>query len=134
MAKSRAVMALAVIVIVIVAVFAAYAGLTYPQNILTVPVSFTAGTDSTTVAFEQPALNNEFQVQVTVSNGAALWYAEITTQSYLAWRHTAIEGELQSYTSNWIQLPSGDYNFTFRVFGGGSLDATVTVASKGGFW
>jgi hypothetical protein len=134
MPKARAVIVLAVIVIIVVAIFAAYAGVTYPKTILTVSVSFTAGADSTTVAFDQPFLNDKFQVQVTAQNNAVLWRVQIMNESYLAWEHMAIEGELQSYMSGWIALPSGSYDFTFTTFGNESLDAVVTVASKGGFW
>lgn len=129
---SRTVAAAGIIIIVIV--FAVYAALTYPRPILTVPVSFTAGIDQKNAIFEQSRLDTTVQVQVSVQNGAALWRAQILNGSSVIWSHTASLGEQQSYSSGWIPLQSGQYNFAFEVIGGGSLDATVTLSSKGGFW
>ncbi len=134
MKTSRVVIALAVIIIVVVAIFATYAGLTYPRTMVTVPVSFTIGADSTTTGFDQPVFDDKVQVQVTVQNGAAIWRARILTGDQVVWEHAAAQGEQQSYNSGWISLPSGSYNFTFGTVGIGSLDAAVTVTSKGGFW
>ncbi len=134
MPKSKATMAVIVIVIIIVAGFALYAGLTYPRTTLTIPVSFSVGADAETVAFDQPFLDDKTQVQVTIENGAALWQAKITSQDQVVWEHTAGQGGQTSYDSGWIQLSSGSYNFTFTTVGIGSLDAVVTVTSKGGFW
>jgi hypothetical protein len=134
MATSRAVVASAAIVIIIVAAFAVYAGVTYPRTIVTVPVSFTRGTDVTNTQFDQPSLNNMVQVQVSVRSGVALWRARILGGDTVVWEHAAAQGEQQSYNSGWIALASGTYNFTFGIIGGNSLDATVTVSSKGGFW
>ena len=134
MALSKAVMAVIVILIVVVAGFAIYAGLTYPRTTLTIPVSFSIGADSNTEAFDQPFLADKIQVQVTVTNGAALWRAQITSQDQVVWEHAAGQIDQMSYTSEWIQLSSGSYNITFQTVGAGSLDATVTVTSKGGFW
>ena len=127
-------MALAAIVIIIVAAFAVYAGVTYPRTIVNIPVSFTLGVDSKTAAFDQPFLDDKVQVQVGVQNGAALWRAQILSGDQVIWEHSAAQGEQQSYNSGWIQLPSGSYNFTFGTIGIGSLEATATVTSKGGFW
>jgi len=132
MAKS--VIALAAIVIIIVAAFALYAGETYPRTTANTQVSFTIGADSKTTAFNQPFLDDKAQVQVTIQNGAALWRAQILSGDQVIWEHSAAQGEQQSYNSGWIILPSGNYNFTFGTIGIGSLDATVTVTSKGGFW
>jgi hypothetical protein len=134
MAKLKTVTAVAAIIIILVAAFALYAGATYPRTIVTVPVSFTIGVDATTGDFDQPILNDKVQVQVTVQNGAALWEARILRGDQLVWEHAAAQGEQQSYSSGWIQLPSGSYNFTFGTIGIGSLDATFAVESKGGFW
>ncbi len=134
MPKSKATVALAVIVVIIVAGFALYAGLTYPRTTLTIPVSFSVGAEDKTVAFDQPFLDDKTQVQVTIENGAALWQAKITSQDQVVWEHTAGQGGQTSYDSGWIQLSSGSYNFTFTTIGIGSLDAVVTVTSKGGFW
>lgn len=134
MVKSKSIMALAAIVIIIVAAFAIYAGVTYPRTTVNIPVSFTIGVDSKTAAFDQPFLDDKAQVQVGVQNGAALWRAQILSGDQVIWEHSAAQGEQQSYNSGWIQLPSGSYNFTFGTIGIGSLDARATVMSKGGLW
>ena len=131
MAKS--VMVLAAILIIIIAV-AIHAAITYPRTTATIPVSFTIGADSKTIAFDQPFLDDKAQVQVLVQNGAALWQAQILSGDQIIWEHSAAQGEQQSYSSGWIQLPSGNYNFTFGTIGIGALEATATVMSKGGFW
>jgi uncharacterized membrane protein len=133
-AKSKSITALAAIVIIIVAAFAIYSGVTYPRTTANIPVSFTIGADTQTAAFDQPFLDDKAQVQVTVQNGAALWRAQILSGDQVIWEHSAAQGEQQSYNSGWIQLPNGSYNFTFGIIGIGSLDATATVTSKGGFW
>ncbi len=134
MPKSKATIALVAIVIVIVAAFSVYAGETYPRTTANIPVSFTIGADSKTIAFDQPFLDDKVQVQVTVQNGAALWRAQILNGSQVIWEHSAAQGEQQSYSSGWLQLPNGNYNFTFGTIGVGSLDAAASVTSKGGFW
>jgi hypothetical protein len=134
MAKSKPVIALATIVIIIVAAFAIYAGATYPRTTVSTQVSFTIGAESKTIAFDQPFLDDKAQVQVTIQNGAALWRAQIRSGDQIIWEHAAAQGEQQSYNSGWIQLSSGNYKFTFGTIGVGSLDATATVMSKGGFW
>ena len=134
MVKSKSIMALAAIVIIIVAAFAIYAGVTYPRTTANIPVSFTIGVDSKTTAFDQTSLDDKVQVQVAVQNGAALWRAQIRSGGQVIWEHSAAQGEQQNYNSGWVQLPSGNYNFTFGTIGIGSLEATATVTSKGGFW
>ncbi len=134
MVKSKSIMALAAIVIIIVAAFAIYAGVTYTRTTANIPVSFTIGADTKTAAFNQPFPDDKTQVQVAIQNGAALWRAQILSGDQVIWEHSAAQGEQQSYNSGWIQLPSGSYNFTFGTIGIGSLDATATVTSKGGFW
>jgi hypothetical protein len=99
-----------------------------------IPVSFTIGADVKTTAFVQPFIDDKVQVEVTVQNGAALWQAQITSQSNVIWEHSAGQGEQTSYSSGWLELPSGSYNFTFRTVGVGSLNAVAAVSSKGGFW
>ena len=131
---SKALMAAGAIVIVIVAVFGIYASITYPRTAVSIPISFTIGADATTTAFDQPYLDDKVQVQVTIENGAALWQAQILSGDQVIWEHAAAQGEQQSYNSGWIQLFSGSYNFTFATIGIESLDATVTVTSKGGVW
>jgi hypothetical protein len=134
MPKSKSVIALAAVAIIIITAFSVYAGVTYPRTAANIPVSFTIGADAKTTAFDQPFLDNKVQVQVTVHNGAALWQAQIISQSNVIWEHSAGQGEQTSYNSGWIELPSGNYNFTFRTVGVGSLNAVATVTSKGGFW
>jgi hypothetical protein len=131
---TKSIVALAVIVIIVVAAFAIYAGVTYPKATANISETFTVGADSKTTAFNQPYLNDKVQVQVTVQNGAALWRAQILSGGQVIWQHSAAQGQQQSYNSGWIELPSGNYNFTFGTIGVGSLDATATATSKGGFW
>lgn len=131
---SKSLIAVGVIVIVVVVGFAVYAGWTYPRATANISVSFTAGADSETVPFDQPILDDKVQVVVAVQNGATLWRAQILNGEQVVWEHSATQGEQQSYNSGWISLPSGSYNFTFGTIGVGSLDATATVTSKGGFW
>ena len=134
MPKSKPIIALVAIAIIIIAAFALYAGETYPRTTANIPVSFAIAADSKTTAFDQPFLDDKVQVQVTVQNGAALWQAQITRQGNVIWEHSAGQGEQTSYSSGWIELPSGSYNFTFRSVGVGSLNAVASVTSKGGFW
>ena len=134
MVKSKSVLGIASIVIIIVAAFAIFSGVTYPRTTANIPVSFTIGVDSKTTVFDQPFLDDKVQVQVVVQNGAALWRAQIKNGDQIIWEHSAAQGEQQSYSSGWIELASGSYNFTFGTIGIGSLDATATVTSKGGFW
>jgi uncharacterized membrane protein len=134
MVKSKAVIAVAAILIIVVAAFAIYAGETYPRTTVNTQVSFTVGADTKTTLFNQPIIDDKVQVQVTVQNGAALWRAQIRNGDQVIWEHAAAQGEQQSYSSGWIQLSSGNYNFTFGTIGIGSLNAAATVTSKGGFW
>jgi len=129
----KSVMALVAILIIVAAV-AIYAGVTYPRTTANIPISFTIGADSKTAAFDQPFLDEKVQIQVGVQNGAALWRAKILSGDKVIWEHSAAQGEQQSYNSGWIQLPSGNYNFTFGILGIGSLEATASITSKGGFW
>jgi hypothetical protein len=134
MTKSKTLTAVAAIIIVLAAAFTIYSGATYPRTIVNIPVSFTIGADVATGEFDQSVLNDQIQLQVAVQNGAALWHAQILSGNQVVWEHRAALGEQQSYSSGWIQLSSGSYNFTFGTIGIGSLDATFSVSSKGGFW
>src|SRR5665647_446495 len=134
MVKSKSFLGIELIAIIIVAAFVIFSGVTYPRTTANIPVSFTIGVDSKTATFDQPFLDDKVQVQVTVQNGAALWRAQIKNGEQIIWEHSAAQGEQQSYSSGWIELASGSYNFTFGTIGIGSLDATATVTSKGGFW
>ena len=132
--KLNAILAIVIIVVILVAAFAVYAGVTYPTTVVNTQVSFTVGADAKTTAFTQSFLDDKVQVQVAIQNGAALWRAQIRSGDQVIWEHSAAQGEQQTYNSGWIQLPSGNYNFTFGTIGVGSLQATATVTSKGGFW
>ena len=120
--------------IIVFAAFGVYAGWIYPRTVVSIPVSFSVGADQKTVAFGQPYPDDRVQVQVSVQSGTALWRAQITRGSQTIWKHSASQGEQTSYVSGWMKLPSGNYNFTFQTVGVGSLNAVVTVTSKGGFW
>jgi hypothetical protein len=134
MAKSKVVLAVAAIIVFLAAAFIIYFGATYPRTVVNIPVSFTVGADVTTGGFDQPILNDQVQVQVALQSGAALWEARILSGDQLIWEHSAAQGEQQSYSSGWIKLPSGSYNFTFGTIGIGSIDATFSITSKGGLW
>ena len=134
MQKSKWVIALVTIAIIIVAAFAVFGGVNYPRTIVNIHVSFTVGADEKTTAFDRSFLDDKIQVQVTVQNGAALWKAQITSQGNIIREHSAQQGEQTAYNSSWMKLPSGSYNFTLQTVGSGSLNAVVTVTSKGGFW
>jgi hypothetical protein len=125
--------AISIVIIIIIAV-SAYSALTYPENIINFSVSFTAGIDNKIIQFSQPFTDDKVQVQVAIQSGSALWRAQLLNGSQVIWEHSAVQGDQLSYNSGWIQLPSGTYNFTFGTIGIGSLDAKVTVTSKGGFW
>jgi hypothetical protein len=111
-----------------------YLGLTYPRTTVNVPVSFSAGIDSQTASFEQPFLMDKAQVTVSVQSGVAVWQVQILDGDQVIWEHTAAQGGQESYTSDWIDLPAGSYDLTFGLAGAGSLEATITVQSKGGIW
>ena len=131
---SSAVKASAVVLIVIVAAVAAFFALTYPRQVLSVPVSFTLGAEVVQQAFEVPVLDGAVQVQVSIENGASIWTASILNGATKVWTHQAAQGEQTTYTSEWLPLSSGSYNFTFATAGAGQLSAHITVNAKGGFW
>lgn len=95
MAISKTLIAIAAIVIIVVAVFVVYAGVTYPKTVVSVPLSFTIGADSTSTAFDQPYLDDKVRVQVTIQNGEAVWRARIFSGDQLIWEHRAAQGEKQ---------------------------------------
>jgi hypothetical protein len=120
--------------VVVFAAFAVYAGVTYPRSVVSIPVSFTVGADQKTVSFSQPYPDDRVRVQVTVQSGAALWQAQISRGNQTVWEHASGQGDHSSYDSGWLKLASGDYVFSFRTVGVGSLDAVAAASSKGGFW
>lgn len=127
--------AVAVIIVIIVAV-GIFAAWTYPRTVLSLPTTFSGGLQiEYGKGFSVPILDNWVQVQVSVSSGTALWRAIIlNSSSDELWSHNAAQGEQTTYNSGWMQLASGNYNFTFATIGIGPLDADITVSCKGGFW
>ena len=67
MAKSKAVIAVTGIVIILIAAFAIYAGETYPRTTVNTQVAFSIGADTKTTMFNQPFIDDKVQVQVTVN-------------------------------------------------------------------
>jgi len=131
---SKMLIAVVLIAVVVIAAVVAYAALTYPRAVLNFPVSFTIGADVEHKEFNMPFLNNQVQIQVVVNSGTALWAARIESNDTTLWSHSAAQGGQTTYNSGWIALASGNYNFTFSTIGLGTLEADVTVSSKGGFW
>ncbi len=130
---SKRVIAIVAIVIIVVAV--SYTALTFPRDVVSFPVAFSVGFDQTQEGFDIPLLNDKAQVTVTVTSGSALWRATIVNQNGdELWTHATGQGDQTTYHSAWISLPSGHYNFTFATIGVGSLNAQISVTSKGGFW
>jgi hypothetical protein len=125
--------AVTILAVIIVAV-AAFSALTYPRAILNFPVSFTLGADVEHQTFEVPVLDGAVQVQVTVNSGSALWKASIISGNNTVFTHGAAQGGQTTYTSEWIRISMGTYNFSFATLGAGALSAQITVMAKGGFW
>jgi lysylphosphatidylglycerol synthetase-like protein (DUF2156 family) len=132
--RSRGLKIAALIVILIIAAVGVFAVWTYPRTVLSLPVSFTIGLQTERRELNVPALHSAVQVQVIVSSGIALWEAKILSKDTELWSHRATQGEQTTYSSGWMQIASGNYNFTFATVGFGTLDAEITVSSKGGFW
>lgn len=131
---TRSLMVVVLIIIIIGACIGLYTVLTYPRSAVNFTVSFTIGADVERREFSVPILHETVQVEVVVNNGNLLWTANILQHSDVLWSHAAHQGGQTTYQSDWIRLPSGDYNFTFATAGIGSLDAEIQVTSKGGFW
>lgn len=132
MASSK--MVLGIIAALVVVVFVAYLAFTYPRVLVSFTVSFTIGADVKRVEFEVPFLHDYVRVEVYVQSGNALWNAKILSDDEVLWNHAASQGGQTTYTSEWIKLSGGRYNFTFTTAGLGSLEAEVKLTSKGGFW
>jgi len=130
-AKKIALITLAAVLLIA----ALYSALTFPRDIVKTAVSFSIGLDQEREAFSLPVFHDKFQVEVIVSSGSALWSATVTdAQGTKIWEYARAQGDQTSYTSDWVALPSGNYNFTFGALGIGELQANVRVTSKGGFW
>lgn len=107
---------------------------TFPREILTFPISFTIGADVKREPMEVPFMNDRIMVEVKINSGSALWNARILNGEETVWSHSAAQGGQTTYSSGWLQISSGLYNFSFATAGAGSLSAEITVTSKGGFW
>jgi hypothetical protein len=130
-AKFRLVYLFAIFAVVAVLV---YVILTYPVTVVSFPVSFSIGANTEEKEFNTPLLHGLIQVEVTISSGTTLWSASITQQDEILWDHRATQGDQTTYQSGWIQIPGGQYNFTFSTIGFGELQAHIKVTTKGGFW
>ena len=117
---------------VLVVSLGAYLLLTYPRTLVSFPISMTFGVEVEEREFDVPILHSQVQVEVVISSGTSLWTATIDDQNGSLWNHTATQGGQTTYTSEWIPLSPGHYNFTFTTIGIGSLEAEITVESKGG--
>jgi hypothetical protein len=111
-----------------------YAVVTYPKTAANIPVSFKIGAESKTIDFEVTPLHDKFDIQVSVTNGNALWGAKLVSGNMTIWSHSASQGSQTSYQSGWLPIQPGHYTFTFRTIGFGSLEGTVTLQTKGGLW
>jgi len=131
---SKGVSTLAVVIAVIIVIIGAYAVWTYPRAVVNFPVAFTAGSDVIKQPFTVPTLDNQVQVTVTVQSGTAIWRASILTDNNTLWSHTATQGGMTTYSSGWMTLQPGNYNFSFGTIGIGGVNAQVTVTAKGGVW
>ena len=121
--------------VAIILIAGLYSVLTFPRNLAELEVSFSIGAEEEQKEFELPILHDKTQVEVIISSGSALWGATIAdVNGTKIWEHAKAQGDQTVYTSDWITLPSGSYNFTFGTIGLGGLQANVKVTSKGGFW
>ena len=131
---SKSVTASAAVIVVIIVAIGAYAFWTYPRDVVNFPVAFTAGSDVTKQPFTVPTLDNQVQVTITVKSGTAFWRASILSDNNTLWSHTAAQGGMTTYSSGWMTLQPGNYNFSFGAIGLGGVNAQVTVMAKGGVW
>lgn len=134
MALSKTLKAVVLIIVIVIAAFVVYAVLTFPRTVVSFPVSFTAGFDTKTEQFDVPILHGQAQVEISVQSGTAIWHAQITSGNETIWSHTTSQTGQTTYASGWQPISTGTYNFMFGTIGIGSLEATVKVTTKGGFW
>ena len=127
-------MVLGITAALIVVLFVAYLTLTCPRVLVGFTVSFTVGADVRRESFEVPFLHEYVKVEVHVQNGNAIWTAKILSGDTTIWSHAASQGGQTTYTSEWVRLSIGRYNFTFATAVLGALTAEVKLTSKGGFW
>ncbi|MEM2103911.1 MAG: hypothetical protein QW717_03365 [Candidatus Bathyarchaeia archaeon] len=126
--------AFALVIILVAALVAAYLSVAYPKVVVDFSVSFTIGADVKMVEFEVPFLHEHVKVEVYVRSGSAVWTAKIIGSNGVLWSHTASQGGQTTYTSGWMKIISGRYNFSFATVGIGSLEAQIKLTSKGVFW
>jgi hypothetical protein len=131
---SKAVMMVVAIVVIGGAATGLFLLFTAPQPVVNFTVAFTIGADVERREFNVPLLHDAVQIEVVVNSGNLLWTARILEHEDVVWSHNAHQAGQTTYQSEWIPLPSGKYNFTFATAGIGSLDAEITVTSKGGIW
>ena len=133
--SSRTLKITAVITITIIAIAVAYTAITFPRTIVNFPVAFSKDLDLTQQEFEVPAFHDKAQAKVTITSGSPLWRAAIINiNGEELWNYSTTAQENQTtYYSTWIPLPSQRYNFTFSTING-SLNAEISINSKGGFW
>jgi hypothetical protein len=132
--KNRRLRSVVFVAVLAVVALVVYASLTYPVKAVSFPVSFTIGANVEDRELDMSPLHGWAQVEVTVNSGTALWTATIKNQDENIWDHRASQGGQTIYKSEWIELSSGQYNFTFATAGFGELNADVKVTTKGGFW
>jgi hypothetical protein len=122
------------VIFIFVALLGLFAVITRPVRVLNFTVSFSILDLSEEHEFRVPFLHEWVQVEVTVNSGNLLWNAKILNQNSEVWSYRATQLGHMTYKSEWIELSSGTYNFTFNKIGIGSLTAEIKVVSKGGFW
>ena len=134
--NSRTLKIVAVIMIAVIAVTVAYVAITFPHTIVNFPVAFSVGPDQAKTEFEVPALNDKVQVHVTLSGNSTSWGAAVeTAEGVELWAYRGPSQANQTiYYSAWTTISSGRYNFTFSYIGRESLNAEISITSKGGFW
>jgi hypothetical protein len=123
-----------ILLIIILAAGGGYIALTYPRSVGNITVSFSIGAESKTVEFDLPPLHDEFQVNVSVKSGNAIWNARLVSGNLTVWSHTASQGVQTSYQSGWVSAQPGHYRFTFSTIGFGSLVGDAEVTTRGGLW
>ena len=122
------------IIVFIVLPICAFMALTYPRTVISFPVSFSFGADTEERELNIPLFHGSVQVEVVVNDGTSLWNAKIVRQDEILWSYSTHQGGQTTYKSGWIELPTGNYNFTYATAGLGSLDAEIKVVTKGVFW
>ena len=123
-----------ILLAVVILAAAGYGALTYPKTVADINVQFSIGAESKTVEFDLPPLHDEYNVEVSVTSGNALWNARLIQGNATVWSHAASQGVQTAYQSGWLSAKPGHYKFTFSTIGFGSLVGEVKVSTRGGFW